>query len=187
MARTQVVPVRLPAGDTSPSANVRKQETEIWVINVHFKSKVEDSDYVQYTQARRVEAQFVAGLVQEIGSVPGANPDSPGRSERFPGLAAAGGPARPGLRDLWAGVEKAGQYSYIYQGRSQVLDYVLAGLKLPLSAGLTPLHLNADYPAVFEGVNETACRSSDHDLLVAQVAFLEELVYLPVVAMKHPQ
>lgn len=88
-----------------------------------------------------------------------------------------------GLLDLSVHVSKAQRYTYIYQGVSQVLDYVFfipaPGLKL---ASHLPVHINADYPSVYAGIDDTYYRCSDHDPLLTTFARLDHFSYLPYIS-----
>lgn len=53
------------------------------------------------------------------------------------------------------------QYTYTYDGNSQVLDHILASKNIANSATVDVVHLNADFP-------ESRGRVSDHDPVVAQ-------------------
>lgn len=53
------------------------------------------------------------------------------------------------------------QYTYTYDGNSQVLDHILASKNIANSARVDVVHLNADFP-------ESRGRVSDHDPVVAQ-------------------
>ncbi|MEJ8307215.1 S-layer homology domain-containing protein [Saccharibacillus sacchari] len=53
------------------------------------------------------------------------------------------------------------QYTYTYDGNSQVLDHILASKNIAASAKVDVVHLNADYP-------ESRGRVSDHDPVIAQ-------------------
>ncbi len=53
------------------------------------------------------------------------------------------------------------QYSYVYEGNSEMLDYVLTSSTLALPAYYAPLHVNAEF----------ATRASDHDPVEAIFAF----------------
>ncbi|OWR28360.1 hypothetical protein CDO73_19005 [Saccharibacillus sp. O23] len=53
------------------------------------------------------------------------------------------------------------QYTYTYDGNSQVLDHILASKNIASSAKIDVVHLNADFP-------ESRGRVSDHDPVVAQ-------------------
>jgi predicted extracellular nuclease len=88
-----------------------------------------------------------------------------------------------GLQDLTLHIPKEQRYTFIYQGVSQVLDYTLyiptPGLKLKSHV---PLHFNADYPAVYSGVDANYYRSSDHDPLLTILTWLDHFLYLPYVS-----
>ncbi|HEY75673.1 MAG TPA: hypothetical protein G4O00_05765 [Thermoflexia bacterium] len=158
-------------GSAQPHTWRHRRSQELWVIVSHFKSKGGDTPEVEYTLPRRIEqAQFVAGLVQEIQA---ADPKAAIivlgdlndylDSEPLTVLTSAG------LEDLLLDVGKPERYTYIYQGRSGVLDHLLITPNLRRGfVGVTPLHINADYPNVYADVADTARRSSDHDPVVAR-------------------
>lgn len=54
------------------------------------------------------------------------------------------------------------QYTYTYDGNSQVLDHILVSKNLTASAEVDVVHLNADFPP-------TRGRVSDHDAVMAQI------------------
>jgi hypothetical protein len=154
-------------------------ETELWVIVNHWKARTEDTSQVEYTAPRRLEqARFVAALVQELP--PGANLLVLGDLNAVPGSEPLKVLAETGLRDLWSRLPPAGRYSYIYRGLSQALDYILIRPSLPLFVtAVQACHVNADYPAVYAGVEDTDYRSSDHDPLLVQFRRPDYLFYLP--------
>ncbi len=168
--------------------SVSSPSLEIWVLVNHWKSKTEDTETTQYTLPRRLEqAAFVAGLAGEIlDAQPGANLVILGdmndalSSQPLAILEAAG------LRNLWRQVDKPTRYSYLYQGISQEMDHVLISPALddaPNEFMLAwPFHLNADFPASNESVSATERRSSDHDPLVVEYVWTDDVytVYLPV-------
>jgi predicted extracellular nuclease len=79
------------------------------------------------------------------------------------------------------GIAQDSRYTYIYQGVSQVMDYVLLNPPLAIQRVETqPIHLNADYPYAYQGQSGTAYRSSDHDPVWVEVSFLAQHIYLPV-------
>jgi hypothetical protein len=160
------------------------QGTDVWVIVNHFKSKIEDSRTVEYTLPRRIEqAEFVAGLVNQIQwELPQANLVVAGDLNDFPDSQPLTILLESGLRDAVQGIPYPERYSYLFQGISQVLDYGLFDLQLPLACiAAVPSHINADYPVVFAGVNETVYRSSDHDPLTFQLMILDLELFLPMV------
>lgn len=60
------------------------------------------------------------------------------------------------------------QYTYIYQGNSQVLDHILVTSNLAQQTDIDVLHVNADF-------TEASGRASDHDPLMIQIDFLSEV------------
>jgi hypothetical protein len=159
---------------------------EIWLIANHFKSKVEDGEVAQYTLNRRIEeARFVAGLVDEILAHPAANLVVLGDLNDLPGSQPLQILIEKGLRDPWENVARPHRYSYNYHGVSQVLDYTLVHLSLPLSlVKLEPVPINADYPVAYEDIGASLYRSSDHDPLLAHIRWLDHLVYFPFIPTK---
>lgn len=160
------------------------QGTDIWVIVNHFKSKIEDSRTVEYTLPRRIEqAEFVAGLVNQlIWESPQANLVVAGDLNDYPTSQPLTILLESGLRDAVQGIPYSERYSYLFQGISQVLDYGLFDLKLPLACvAAVPSHINADYPVVYAGVNESVYRSSDHDPLTFQLKILDLELFIPMV------
>lgn len=171
---------------TGTAAN--EGQMELRVIIGHLKSKIEDVNTIQYTAARRIEqAQFLARLIQEIlSAVPADNLILLGDLNDYPDSVPLSILTSLGLRDLVQWVDKSERYTFIYRGVSQVLDYVLDNLSLSLvPVGVTPVHVNADYPAAFDGVAGTSYRSSDHDPLVVHFIWLDHFSYLPQVATGH--
>jgi predicted extracellular nuclease len=160
------------------------QGLDFWVIINHFKSKIEDSRTEEYTLPRRIEqAEFVAGLVNQLQwESPQANLVVAGDLNDFPASQPLTILLESGLRDAVQGIPYPERYSYLFQGISQVLDYGLFDLELPLACvGVVPSHINADYPVVYAGVNETVYRSSDHDPLTFQLKILDLEWFLPMV------
>jgi uncharacterized protein len=156
----------------------------VTLVTVHFKSKIEDSASTEYTLPRRIEqAEFVAGLAGEIredGSqdhilVLGDVNDRIG-TQPLDILHKAG---------LGNGFEKTPReerFTYNYQGISQDMDHILVDLAPPLACVETiPFHINADYPVVFDGVNGSIHRSSDHDPLMVRLQNLDIQHFIPVV------
>jgi uncharacterized protein len=166
-----------PAGDPA-------NYVDLWLIICHLKSKVQDTSTIQYTLPRRLEqAHFIAGLAEEILSVdPLANlvvlgdlndhPDSQPLAEFF----------GRGFQNAMNWADKEDRYSYIYQGISQTLDYLLLYPQPTLLPFMVkPVHINADFPASFLGDISTPHRSSDHDPLLVSFTPVEPTVFLPVV------
>jgi predicted extracellular nuclease len=87
-----------------------------------------------------------------------------------------------GFRNTMNLAEKGDRYTYIFQGISQTLDYVLLYPQptlLPVS--VKPVHINADFPASYLGDIDTPQRSSDHDPIVVNFTPVEPTVFLPLV------
>jgi uncharacterized protein len=152
------------------AVEVRVAGEALWVIGVHFASKSGDDPVAgSYQPPRRrssvqrtAQARRVAELVRDIlGHDPLARVlvlgdfndglDSPALAEL----------EQAGLENLMARVPEPERYTYVYQGRSQVLDHVLASSSLVAccSPEIVVVHANADAPP--------ARRLSDHDPVVA--------------------
>jgi hypothetical protein len=156
---------------------------DVWLINNHWKSKSQDTSSVKHTLPRRIEqAAFVASLVDGIRAAdPGANLIVLGDLNDYPDSAPLA-TLQAQVSDLSALVERDERYTYIYQGISQVLDYVLVRPDLdwgPLSA--IPVHINADYPYDDMGDTESVHRSSDHDPFLVWFGPFGGRAYLPLV------
>jgi predicted extracellular nuclease len=169
---------------TARPAGASTRYVDVWLIICHLKSKVQDTSTVQYTQPRRLEqARFVASLAEEVLSAdPLANlvvlgdlndhPDSQPLAEFF-GL---------GFRNAMDWAKKEDRYTYIYQGISQTLDYLLIYPQPTLLPGwVNPVHINADYPDSYLDDINSPQRSSDHDPIVVSFTPVEPTVYLPFV------
>ncbi len=157
---------------------------DLWLIVCHIKSKIQDTSTIQYTLPRRLEqARFVASLAEEVLSAdPLANlvilgdlndhPDSQPLAEFF----------GRGFRNAMNWAEKEQRYTYIYQGISQTLDYLLVYPQptlLPFS--VRPVHINADYPDSYLKDSNTPHRSSDHDPIVVSFTPVTPTVFLPLI------
>jgi predicted extracellular nuclease len=155
----------------------------ILVIN-HWKSKTEDTSTTQYTLPRRMEeAQYIVSLVQEIHST---SPNVPVILLGDFNDALDSPPLRKisdlGMQDQMEGIPKTEGYSYIYQGISQVLDYVFAFPSLPLlSINANPVHINADYPFALSLDAATPTRSSDHDAILIDYFVYNYQCFLPLI------
>jgi endonuclease/exonuclease/phosphatase family metal-dependent hydrolase len=82
-----------------------------------------------------------------------------------------------GLRDLHALVPDAEDYTYIFDGVSQILDYILVNEATGVLA-FGPVHMNVDFAArpaagAGEPLPERYYRMSDHDPLLARIALPE--------------
>lgn len=163
-------------------------ESSVFFVNVianHWKSKIQDSFVTQYTLPRRLEqAQFVADQVRQMREDDSASGlVLLGDLNDYPDSEPLSILKDVGLQDLTLHIPKEQRYTFIYQGVSQVLDYTLyiatPGLKLKSHV---PLHFNADYPAVYSGVDANYYRSSDHDPLLTILTWLDHFSYLPYVS-----
>ena len=155
----------------------------LWVIVNHWKSKLGDTDYKAYTLSRRVEqAQFVASLTNEIlNAHPGANLIVLGDLNDFPNSLPLARLTQTGLLNVILDIPKPTRYTYIYQGVSQVLDYALISPALSIhQVTPQPVHLNADFPTIYQDQSLTAYRSSDHDPVNFKFVFLSHQLYLPI-------
>lgn len=177
-----VVTVEVCSGLAEPAGSGRDC-WEIVLIANHWKSKNEDTSTRQFTLPRRLEqAYFVADLLQEVEAAqPGRYLVVAGDMNDYPDSQPMAILARAGLRDLTQQVGTSERYTFIFQGVSQVLDYVLINnaMQLLLEAGV--VHINTDYPAELAGIGGTLLRSSDHDPLLVRFWKAGEKVYLPVV------
>ena len=153
------------------------------IINNHFKSKLQDSEVTEYTRPRRIEqAGFVRSLVEEIlAAEPDANLVVLGDLNDH-----ADSEVLSLLDDLLANqitrVPWMERYTYIYKGLSQVLDHALVRMHLGFApVEFTLKHINADYPVVYESVDNSIIRSSDHDLLLLRFDEIQKVNNLPLV------
>lgn len=157
---------------------------EIWIIVNHFKSKGEDTAQVAYTSPRRQEqAAFVVGLYQEIiRNNSGAQVLILGDLNDYPDSLPVKLLLDSGLVDLTNRIRHSNRYTYIYQGISQVLDYIWANQPLAeILLGIMPVHINADYADPFSRLETEVYRSSDHDPILAWFGILDGVIYLPLI------
>ncbi len=136
----------------------------VWVIVAHFKSK---RGGAEKTQPRRVEqARFLAGVVNDLlAETPNARMIILGDLNDFfnsPPIETLTSEAP--LENLWFQAPPEQRYSFIFEGRAEVLDHVLI---TPAMTGafrrIEPIRINADYPDSWSQVPDTGRRSSDHD------------------------
>ncbi len=91
------------------------------------------------------------------------------------------------LVDLHGEVPPESDYTYIFSGISENLDYILVEPTL-LWTSFTPIHSNTDFPAAEQGTDDADTpRCSDHDPLLLRIPFpqlgmLTETLYLPFAA-----
>lgn len=182
-----VVQLSVCAIDCQADLPEDREPVQLTVVVNHWKSKLQDSDTIQYTLPRRMEqAQFVSGLLQEIRS----EKTTPyiivlGDLNDYPDSVPLSILKDAGLRDLTVHVSKPQRYTFIHRGVSQVLDYILVSLSPGLaSTAIAATHINADYPAVFAGVDDSVYRCSDHDPLVANIKQLNHFSFLPLVSIR---
>jgi predicted extracellular nuclease len=129
------------------------------------------------------QAQFVAKLTNEILSkYPGSSLMIIGDLNDYPDSLPITILTQAGLRNVMADIPQQKRYTFIYQGVSQVLDYAFTGPSLSIH-GIKPqpLHLNADFPTVYEDQALTVYRSSDHDPVNFDFVFMEHQIYVPMV------
>ncbi len=139
---------------------------EVRIIVNHFKSK--RGDEADNAPRRVLQAEFVAGLLRAAD----AGPNAVALGD-FNDLLTSDTLAQFGDEiNLFARyVRPADRYTYIYDGRAEVLDHFVAtpGLDAYYLAG-GPVHINADFPEKLTP-DTTSLRSSDHDPLFVRFAF----------------
>ena len=168
---------------------------EFWVIANHWKSKTEDTRDIIYTLARRVEqARFVARLGAQLArSHPQSAVIVAGDLNDWPGSLPLKELETAGWQQAWWTLPSDARYSYIYRGRSQALDHILAYSPVLAESGeslmlknIIPLAINADYPAAWAEDADGFWRSSDHDPLLAWFYLPTQSCFLPLVVQKMP-
>ena len=167
--------------------------SEVWVIGNHFKSKGGDDPIFGLDSAaglpfdriteeqRRLQAEVVRAAVDAIlDGDPEALILVAGDLNDF-AFREPGEPIDPvaiieqGDRLLINLVDRekaSDRYTFLFDGNSQVLDYIL--VNEPLEAFLVAidiLHFNAAFPASLEADPSTPIRSSDHDAVEARFDF----------------
>jgi len=165
--------VNLDSGETLP----------LWVVVNHWKSKREDTREQAYTRPRRLaQAEFVGALASEIEAEhPGAAVIVLGDLNDTPASQPLAVLAAAGLWNASRTIVRAERYTYVYRGVSQALDHVLVSPGMAVNwIKIQPVHLGADYPAVYENRGDVVYRASDHDPLLVQYFVLPWRVYLPL-------
>lgn len=151
--------------------DVGRGERPLTLIVNHFAARGGTEPEGRELAARRAEeARLVAGIVNELlAADPAAAIMVVGDLNDF----AASEPLRvltttTPLRDLAAEVPESARYSFIANGQSQVLDYILATPNLASAlVALGYAHLAADYPAGLAR-QPSPWRVSEHDPPVAR-------------------
>lgn len=158
------------------AAQFEFQGEKVIVIANHFNSKSGDQGPFGNTQPpvlasetqRHQIAAVVNGFVKDVVS---ANPDANvvvlGDLNDFQFTETANILKGNELDNLIETLPLQEQYTYTYDGNSQVLDHILVSKNLTRSTQVDIVHLNADFPA-------SKGRVSDHDPIVAQIDLKEE-------------
>lgn len=154
---------------------------KVFVIAAHWISKGGDSPLFGRLQPpllvsepqRMAQAEAVGGFVRHLlGLDPKARIILLGDLNDLPFSAPLQALASAGLKNLLEELPLAEQYTYIYDGNSEALDYILASpslMRRPYTVDV--VHLNAEYPAAF--------RVTDHDAVVADFALVVHSYHLP--------
>ncbi|EGG34222.1 5'-nucleotidase C-terminal domain-containing protein [Paenibacillus sp. HGF5] len=158
------------------AAQFEFQGEKVIVIANHFNSKSGDQGPFGNTQPpvlssetqRHQIAAVVNGFVKDVVS---ANPDANvvvlGDLNDFQFTETTNILKGNELDNLIETLPLKEQYTYTYDGNSQVLDHILVSKNLTRSTQVDIVHLNADFPA-------SKGRVSDHDPVVAQIDLKEE-------------
>ncbi|MCI1773900.1 MAG: 5'-nucleotidase C-terminal domain-containing protein [Paenibacillus lautus] len=168
-----------PAFDASRkplAAQFEFQGEKVIVIANHFNSKSGDQGPFGNTQppvlSSETQRHQIAAVVNRfVKSVVSANPDANvvvlGDLNDFQFTETANILKGNELDNLIETLPLKEQYTYTYDGNSQVLDHILISKNLTRSTQVDIVHLNADFPA-------SKGRVSDHDPVVAQIDLKEE-------------
>ena len=169
-------------GCSGPPGSPSLPAIDLTLIVNHWKSKSQDTDWQAYTLPRRREqARFVRSLAEALAKEgPGVNLVILGDLNDTLNSEPLGLLAEAGFHNLLWDLKKTARYSYIFQGKSQVLDHILINSSLRDDfAEVAIIHINADYPSAFENVQEITIRSSDHDPILAGIRVLPHKYFLP--------
>jgi uncharacterized repeat protein (TIGR01451 family) len=142
---------------------------QVFVINNHFLSM---SGGEEATEPRRLaQAEWNLSLVNEILSeYPGALVAIVGDLNSLLLSSPIQALRDGGMTPVFDTLPAEERYSYIYQGESQVLDYILITPSLlDILQRVEVLHLNADYPPQAAD-DETPLGESDHDPIITVFA-----------------
>ncbi|WP_194540523.1 5'-nucleotidase C-terminal domain-containing protein [Paenibacillus sp. JZ16] len=160
------------------AAQFEFQGEKVIVIANHFNSKSGDQGPFGNTQppvlSSETQRHQIAAVVNRfVKSVVSANPDANvvvlGDLNDFQFTETANILKGNELDNLIDTLPLKEQYTYTYDGNSQVLDHILVSKNLTRSTQVDIVHLNADFPA-------SKGRVSDHDPIVAQIDLKEEAV-----------
>ena len=157
---------------------------DVVVIANHFKSKRGGAE----SDARRLEqGQFIGNLAQQLYNNGSRHIIIMGDLNDFedsPPLQAIY--ASGVITSTWYQLPPNERYSYIFEGVSQVLDHVLISNDLLLALkGVSPLHLNADYPFSPYADLPVVWQTSDHDPVVATFGAIRR-IYMPLLFKNAP-
>ncbi|MCA9872460.1 MAG: hypothetical protein KC441_02365 [Anaerolineales bacterium] len=163
------------------------------IVNNHFKSNYIPEEFTAETEERlavnlaqrtaqaRVVRDFANGMLAKnpdalllvTGDLNTSRRGGPEEAVAEPLRILAGRPSEPLLTNLLPLKQDIHTYTFIWEGRNEILDHVFVSpALLARLAGVDVLHFNALY-AETEWLNgETAVRSSDHDPLEARFQFL---------------
>ncbi len=155
------------------SVLVDQRETDLYIINNHFKSRPD-----KYIEKRRSQAAFNASLVERIRRLnPAAlivvggdlnvfpRPDEPIPEEPTDQLGALYEAGLSNLYDVILRRYPSAAYTYIFEGQSQTLDHLFVNGELHQRlVDVYPGHLNSDY--TYES-HHPARGVSDHDPVLA--------------------
>jgi len=167
------------------SAESEDDTMAVWFVAVHLKSKMQDTKWNAYTLPRRIEqVKTIVRWIREIDtSDPNANIILLGDLNDYPTSEPIRILTESGAIDLTYTVNQEQRYSYIYQGVSQVLDYVMPFPSKHYTAdSLQLMNTNADFPHIFSTVANTYYRSSDHDGMRANIKVFSEFIFLPCIS-----
>ena len=160
------------------------EPVQIWLINAHLKSKLQDTSTTEVTLPRRLEqSQFLMDLAEEIiENDSAANLLLLGDLNDYLDSQTLAILEAEGLANLAYQVTPSERYTYIYRGISQFHDYILARhLPTLVPIDVQAVHTNADYPYELMSDGEILHRSSDHDMLWARFGLFGQANYLPQV------
>lgn len=161
----------------------------VHIVGNHFKSKGGDDPVFGVSfnriteEQRKLQAQVVRDFVDEIFTedknalvmVAGDLNDfpfgEPGEGSDHP-VAIVEGSGSTALENLIYQERDVDRWSFVFDGNTQVLDYMLVSRKLANKVrGVDFLHFNAGYPAGADQDPTTTLRAADHDPLEGRFRF----------------